>query len=178
MPDQLGIDRLEALIAVDKKAAKTESELGKVRLELRETSAELKKLKALDPVRMKRNLADTKKKLVTKNSEIKARNAELLQVRKQLREAIDELNQSQNKIDQFFTSSCGQWQLFFTGFQFPDEKPDLDSVRIRCLNRFTGTSVIASTLDGDSVVWSDDINVPAAVAKRAAEELRKLDRPG
>jgi predicted RNase H-like nuclease (RuvC/YqgF family) len=146
MPDQEGIKRLEALVAVDRKAAQTQSDLDKLRLELRETKAELKKLKALGPERMKRNLAESKKKPVIKNSEIKTRNTEIPTVRKQLREATKELDLSHNELDHFYTSPCERWRLFFTGFQFPEENPNPDSARIRCLDRKTGTSVIATGL--------------------------------
>ena len=168
------LERFEALVAVDQKTAKVQSELDTTRLELRETKSELKKLKALDPERIKKNLAENKKKLATKNSELKARNSELLKVRKQLRECTAELDLSQNEEDHFFESSCQRWVLSFSGFQFPNEKPDPESVRVRCLDRETGASVVARDLEEERVVWSIDIGIPEKVSQKAAEKILEL----
>ncbi len=77
MFDQPAIERLEALVEMDKEASATRSELERFKLSLREVKSELKTLKALDPERLKRNVADLKKKIIVKNSEISAQNKAL-----------------------------------------------------------------------------------------------------
>ncbi|MEH6651846.1 MAG: hypothetical protein V7707_17635 [Motiliproteus sp.] len=168
MFDQPAIERLEVLVEMDKKASITRAELDRAKLALREVKAELKTLKALDPERLKRNVADLKKKMVVKNSEIKAQNKELAVIRKSLREAKSELNAAQNEIDAFYVSPCKRWELSFTGFQFTSERTDVDSVRIRCLDRESGTSVITSTVDGEKAIWSSNIGVSDEVSEKAA----------
>lgn len=174
MPDQLIIERLEALVGIDKDAAKTKSDLDKLRTEVRGVKAELKELKALDPKRLKNNLADVKKKLVIKNSEISVLNRETLALRKGLRETKAELVKSQNETDSFYVSPCCQWALFLTGFQFADETPNPDEARVRCLDQSTGTSVVAVDIDGYVITWSSDIGVPEEVGRQAAERINQL----
>jgi hypothetical protein len=174
MPDQLIIERLEAVVGIDKAAAKTKSELEKLRAELRGVKAELKELKALDPKRLKKNLAEIKKKLAVKNSEISSLNKETLALRKGLRETKAELIKSQNETDSFYVSPCKQWSLILTGFQFADEAPNPDEVRVRCLDQSTGTSVVAVDIDGDQITWSSDIGVPDEIGRQAAERINQL----
>ncbi|MEH6471093.1 MAG: hypothetical protein V7752_07575 [Halopseudomonas sp.] len=66
MFDQPAIERLETLVAMDTEASNTRAELNKVKFDLREVKSELKILKALDPERLKKNVADLKKKMVVK----------------------------------------------------------------------------------------------------------------
>ena len=177
MPDKNAIARLEALTVVDKKASQTRSELDKVRVELRETKAELKILKALDPERLKKNLADLKKKIAVKTADFDTQKKELAGSRKSLREAKSELSASHNEANAFYVSPCKRWELFFTGFQYSSEKSNLDSTRIRCLDRETGTSVIANSLEDNKAVWSTDIGISDEVSEIAAERILELKLP-
>lgn len=179
MPDKAAVERLEALalVALDQKASQTRLELEKLRTELRSVKSELKELKALDPHRMMRNLAEQKKKMVVKNTEIKSQSKELASIRKMLREAKNELNASQNETDAFYISACKRWELSFTGFQYASERPNPDSVRIRCLDRQTGSSVIADDLNNGQVTWSHDLGIPEAVSEKASEKIVALKIP-
>ncbi|MEH6628944.1 MAG: hypothetical protein V7739_21090 [Motiliproteus sp.] len=177
MPDKEAIERLEALVAIDQKASQSRLELEKLRTELRTVKTELKELKALDPHRMKRNLSEQKKKMVVKNTEIKIQTKELLSLRKIIREAKSELNASQNETDAFYVSQCKRWELSYTGFQFANESDDPDSVRVRCLDRETGNSVIAKGLNDNQIAWSLDIDIPDAVAEKATETIISLKLP-
>lgn len=177
MPDQNAIERLEALTVVDKKASQTRSELDKVKKELRETKAELKALKALDPERLKKNVADLKKKVAAKSADFDAQKKELASTRKSLRVAKSELTASHNETDAFYVSPCKRWELFFTGFQFSSDKSDTDSKRIRCLDRETGTSVIANAIDGNKATWSTDIGISDDVSEAAAKQIIDLKLP-
>ncbi|MCW8884999.1 MAG: hypothetical protein OQK12_07050 [Motiliproteus sp.] len=126
---------------------------------------------------MKKNLADVKKKMLIKSSEIKAQSKELINLRKSLREAKSELHASQNETDAFYISSCKRWELFFTGFRYPGEGVDPDSARVRCLDRKTGTSVVANALDGKKARWSCDIGIPDEISEKAAEHILCLKLP-
>jgi hypothetical protein len=176
MPEKKVIERLEALVDIDKKVSHALSELDKGRDDLREAKSQLKALKILDPVRLKKSLAELKKKMAVRNDEIKTQNKELANLRKQLREVKSELSASQNETDAFFISPCKQWELSYTGFQYPDERPVSDSSRIRCLNRETGSSVIAKGVDGDKALWSDDSGIPDEVSEKAAESIAELNQ--
>ncbi len=77
----------------------------------------------------------------------------------------------------FYVSPCKRWELSFTGFQFTSERADLDSVRIRCLDRETGTSVIAKAVDGEKAIWSCDIGVSDEASEKAAERIINLKLP-
>jgi len=177
MPDQNAIERLEALTVVDKKASQTRSELDKVRIELRVANAELKALKALDPERLKKNVAELKKKLAAKSADFDSQKKELASNRKSLRAAKSELTASHNETGAFYVSPCKRWELFFTGFQFSSERSDTDSTRIRCLDRETGTSVIANAIDGNKAAWSADIGISDEVSEAAAERIIDLKLP-
>ncbi|MBQ0757785.1 MAG: hypothetical protein KBT66_04100 [Amphritea sp.] len=177
MPDQNAIARLEALTVVDKKASQTRSELEKVKKELREANTELKVLKGLNPERLKKNVAELKKKVAAKSADFDIQKKELAGSRKSLRTAKSELTASHNETDAFYVSSCKQWELFFTGFQFSSDKSDDDTTRIRCLDRETGTSVIANAVDGNKAAWSTDIGIPDEVSEAAAEQIIELKLP-
>ncbi|OMH25732.1 hypothetical protein [Motiliproteus sp. MSK22-1] len=171
MPEKQVIERLEALVQVDKRVNHALAELDKGRDDLREVKSQLKALKSLDPERLKKNLAESKKKIATKNDEIKLQKKELAKLRKELREVKAELSASSGETNAFYTSSCKQWELFTTGFKFSTEKATSNTSRVRCLNRETGTSVIASALNEGKVSWSDDIGVPNEVSEKAAEYI-------
>ena len=171
MPEKKVIERLEALVQVDKRVSHALAELDKGRDDLREVKSQLKALKSLDPERLKKNLAESKKKIAAKNDEIKTQSKELSKLRKELREVKSELSASEGETNAFYTSSCKQWELFISGFQFSGEKPSSKSSRIRCLNRETGTSVIANGVNDNKACWSDDIGVPDEVSEKAAEHI-------
>ncbi|MEH6625827.1 MAG: hypothetical protein V7739_05245 [Motiliproteus sp.] len=175
MPEKKAIARLEALVEIDKKVSHALSELDKGREDLREAKSQLKALKSLDPERLKKSLAELKKKMVVKNTEIKKQSTELASLRKKLRDAKSELSTSKNETDAFYVSACKQWELSYTGFQYPDERAADNSSRIRCLNRESGSSVIANGLDGDKAVWSNDIGIPDEVSVTAAERIAELN---
>ena len=98
-------------------------------------------------------------------------------IRKSLRAAKSELTASHNETDAFYVSPCKRWELFFTGFQYSSERSDTDATRIRCLDRETGTSVIANAIDGNKAVWSTDIGISDEVSEAAAERIVDLKLP-
>jgi hypothetical protein len=174
MIEKTGIERLEILVNADKKLANTEATLKDLRAELRDAKSELKRLNSLEPERLKKQLAERKKKLAQNTIDIKELDKKLAEARKQLRASVADLNDSQNERDQIHTSSCGRWKLFFTGFQFPNEKYDKDSARIRCLDSTSGTSVLANLIPSGDIEWSDDIGIPVAVTETAIIKMKAV----
>ncbi len=88
------IQRLEGLVGQDAKVNKLTSQLKDKTAELSETKRDLKKLQALDPERLKRQLADQKKRIAeqaTVSKEIvkklKDANKEISELKKALKEA-------------------------------------------------------------------------------------------
>jgi len=171
MPEKKAIERLEALVNIDKKVSHALSELDKGRDDLREAKSQLKDLKALDPERLKKNVAELKKKNAAKTAEVKTQSKELANLRKKLRDTRTELTASKNEADSFYVSSCKRWELFLTGFQYQSERKAPEFLRVRCLDRETGTSVICSGVEGDQLTWGLDIGIPEEVTEKAAERI-------
>jgi hypothetical protein len=51
---------------------------------------------------------------------------------------------------------------------------DKEYARIRCLNRASGTSVIASSIEGKEITWSDQVDTPVDVIAVVLERVKKL----
>jgi uncharacterized protein HemX len=122
MPGKIGINRLELLVNADLEIAMLKAKFKKSQGELATHKSELKNLQAMNPDRLKKNLAENKKKLVSNNLVIKNQRMELVQEKRALKRAREELYLSQSEQDQFYTSVCGNWSLYFTGFKHPNEK--------------------------------------------------------
>jgi hypothetical protein len=90
---------------------------------------------------LKKKLAENKKKLASNNLVIKNQTAELVQGKRVLKKVGEELYLSQSEQNQFYTSVCGNWRLYFTGFKYLNKKTDKEYARIRCLNREPGTQI-------------------------------------
>jgi hypothetical protein len=174
MPGKMGIDRLELLVNADLEIAKLKSKLKKAQGELATIKSELRTLNAIDPERLKKNLADIKKKMASSHSVIKNQTAELVQGRRTLKKVGEELYLSQSDQDQFYTSVCGNWSLHFTGFKYPNEQTDKGHARIKCLNRTTGTSMMASSIQDKQITWSDEVDLPIDVIAVVLERVKIL----
>jgi hypothetical protein len=172
MPGKNGIDRLELLVNADLEIAAVKAKLKAVQSELAKNKNELKKLQAIGPERLKKKLAENKKKLVSSNLVIKNQTAELVKGKRVLKKAEEEIVLYQSEQNQFYTSICGNWCLYFTGFKYPNEKTDTKYARIRCLNRTSGTSVIISAVEGNEITCGDDADIPVDVI---AEILERVD---
>lgn len=97
LQQELQLERLEKLIDGDKKDNQVQGQLKKAREELATAQAELKELKQLDPLRLKRQVADLKKKNLDQAKDNKNLNTALVAERKEVRELTakkDELEQS------------------------------------------------------------------------------------
>lgn len=174
MPEKFGIDRLELLVNADLEIAKLKYKLKNAQGELVTIKRELKTLKAMDPERLKKNLSESKKKIALSNSVIKNQTAELVQGRRALKKVGEELSLSQSDQDQFYTSVCGNWSLYFTGFTYPNEQTDKEDARIRCLNRTTGTSVMASSIQDKQITWSDKVDLPIDIIATVLDRVKVL----
>jgi hypothetical protein len=174
MPEKIGIDRLELLVNADVEIAMLKAKLKKIQGELVTNKSELKKLQAIDPDKLKKKLAENKKKLASNNLVIKNQTAELVQGKRALKKAGEELYLSQSEQNQFYTSVCGNWRLYFTGFKYLNEKTDKEYSRIRCLNRESGTSVIVSSIGGNEVTWSDQADIPVDVIAIVLDQAKVL----
>ena len=174
MPDKNGIDRLELLVNADLEIAAVKAKLKAVQSELAKNKSELKKLQVIDPERLKKKLAENKKKLASSNLLIKNQTAELVQGKRALKKVREELLLSQSEQDQFYTSTCGNWCLYFTGFKYPNEKTDTQYARIRCLNRNSGTSVIISAIKDKKIIWGEEVDIPVDLIAVVLERVEVL----
>ena len=181
---EVQMERLEKMLDGDKKENQYQASLKKSKDEISILQKELKELKVLDPVRLKRQVSDLKKKTVTQASENKTVNKALVTTRKELKEANSEKEKieaeqkaSLNQTDFFWQSTHSEWTLFETGLVLKDETVEKgdEPKRIKCTNMITGVSVVSKELDEkDIATWHGDIEIPADVSKEAGKRLKKI----
>jgi DNA repair exonuclease SbcCD ATPase subunit len=185
---EVQMERLEKMIDGDKKDTQHKNLVKKAKDDASEIQRELKELKKLDPLRLKRQVGDLKKKGMTQAAENKTINKALVTARKDLKEVTAEKDQldkdykaSQTETDSFWQSSDGDWSLFETGLVLKEEEIEDDSEpkRIRCLNTLTGLSIVSKELgtedkEKDFALWHGDIEVPEEVSKEAGKRLKNI----
>src|SRR5690606_28362697 len=126
----------------------------KAKEELKEAQDELRELKLLDPQRLKRQVADLKKKTQEQANDNQNLNKALVAARKELKEATaekdrldTELKASRAGTDFFWQSSDGAWQLYESTQLLKDESTGDVAAdkfkRIRCLNTLTGQTALS-----------------------------------
>jgi chromosome segregation ATPase len=181
LQQQVQLDKLEQLIDGDKKDAKSATALQKLRTELKEAQDELRELKQLDPQRLKRQVADLKKKTVQQATDNQSLNTALVTVRKEQKETSTEkdklqqqLKASQNGTDFFWQSVDSVWVLYESSIVLKDEtveNPDKFK-RIRVLNTLTGMSALSKGKDeNDQAQWLGTIEIPADVSVEAGKRM-------
>jgi DNA repair exonuclease SbcCD ATPase subunit len=184
LQSQLQLERLEKLIGSDKVEVKSNAEMDKAKEDLKKIQAELKELKALDPQRLKRQVADLKKKSPTQATENQTVNKALVTARKELREMTGEKEKLEaeleagNKGTDFFWQSQDEvWQLYETSLLLKNDDPkdkDLPN-KVKCLNTITGMSAISREMDAKELaVWLSEIDVPSDVSKEAGKRHKKI----
>src|SRR5690606_4544916 len=118
-----------------------------------------RELKLLDPQRLKRQVADLKKKTQEQANDNQNINKALVSARKELKDVTadkerleTELKAARSGSDFFWQSADGVWQLYESVQLLKDEKvDDADKFRrIRCLHTTSGTSVLSKGQDGDN----------------------------
>tara|TARA_R110000824_G_scaffold336_1_gene1728 strand:+ start:148659 stop:149480 length:822 start_codon:yes stop_codon:yes gene_type:complete len=190
LQQEVQLERLENLISTEKLEAQNASAIKKAREEVKDLQQELKELKKLDPIRLKRQLADLKKKTITQASENKTVNTALVTTRKELKETTAEkerldleLKAALSESHSFWKSKDNEWALFESGLLLKDEEEPADDddkqLRIRCLNLITGASVLSKELitegkDKDLVSWHSELDIPEEVSKEAGKRLKKI----
>ncbi|MEY4642584.1 MAG: hypothetical protein RLZZ227_2578 [Pseudomonadota bacterium] len=150
---QVAMERLEQLVDGDKKESLIKKEVSKLRAELKTAQDELRELKALDPQRLKRQVADLKEKSREQANDNQAINKALVSARKDLKETTTtketldaELKAARAATDFFWQSADGTWALFEVTARLKDENVDnADKFkRIRCMNLVTGMSALSA----------------------------------
>jgi chromosome segregation ATPase len=178
---QVQLDKLEQLIDGDKKDAKSATALQKLRGELKEAQDELRELKQLDPQRLKRQVADLKKKALQQTADNQSLNNALVAVRKEQKETSTEkdklqqqLKASQNGTDFFWQSVDSVWVLYESSIVLKDETVENPEKfkRIRVLNTLTGISALSKGKDGnDQALWLGTVEIPADVSVEAGKRM-------
>ena len=181
LQQKVQMDRLEQLIDGDKKDAQSKAQLLKLRTELKEAQDELRELKQLDPLRLKRQVADLKKKSQQQATDNQSLNNALVTARKELKETTTEqdklqqqLKASQNGTDFFWQSVDSTWVLYECSVVLKDETVDEPEKfkRIRVLNTVTGNSALSKGKDdSDNALWLGDIEIPADVSAEAGKRM-------
>jgi hypothetical protein len=184
LQQQVAMERLEQLIDGDKKDNQLKGQLQKVRDELKQASDELKELKQLDPLRLKRQVTDLKKKTLEQASDNQNLNKALVTARKELKETTTdkerletELKASQSGTDFFWQSVDGNWVLYECSIVLKDQSVDDAEKyrRIRCMNALTGISALSNGRDDkDNALWLGELDVPAQVSEEAGKRLLSL----
>lgn len=181
LQQQVQLERLEQLIENDKKEAQNKAQLQKLRTELKEAQDELRELKQLDPQRLKRQVADLKKKSQQQSVDNQNLNTALVAARKEAKEIAAErdklqaqLKASQNGTDFFWQSVDGTWVLYESSVALKDETvEDPDKFkRIRVFNSVTGMSALSNGKDeNDHALWLGNLEVPADVSAEAGKRM-------
>jgi DNA repair exonuclease SbcCD ATPase subunit len=187
---EVQMERLENLLNSEKVETQNVATVKKAREEIKDLQKELKELKKLDPVRLKRQVTDLKKKTITQANENKAVNTALVSARKELKETTAEkdrldaeLKAALNESHAFWKSEDGEWALFETGVILKGEdKPATEDervIRIRCINLTNGASALSNALitegdDKDLVSWHSELDIPEKVSKEAGKRLKKI----
>jgi SMC interacting uncharacterized protein involved in chromosome segregation len=184
LQQQVAMERLEKLIGEDKKDNQLKLQLDKVRAELKTALDELKELKQLDPLRLKRQVADLKKKTQEQATDNQAINKALVTVRKELKEASTEKEQFETQLkasrsgsDFFWQSVDSTWVLYECSVVLKDETVDnADKYkRIRCMNALTGESTLSAGKDEqDKAQWLGTMQIPDDVSIEAGKRLLSI----
>ena len=184
LQQKVQLERLEQLIDGDKKDSVLNGQLKKARDDLKAAADELKELKQLDPERLKRQVADLKKKTGQQAADNQALNTALVKARKELKDitaekdkADTELKASRNGTDFFWQSVEGTWVLYESSIVLKDETvADPDKYkRIRCLHTLTGMSTLSNGKDdNDKALWLGTLEVPEDVSIEAGKRLLSI----
>jgi chromosome segregation ATPase len=180
LQQQVQLERLEAMIESDKKDAQLKAQVKKTKEDLKVLQDELKELKALDPMRLKRQVVDLKKKTATQQTENTNLNTALVTARKELKSVTAEkekletdLKSAKAGLDFFWQSKDGNWSLFESTLRLKDEEAPEDSKRVMCLNNLTGISVVSNGLDeNDHAQWLGAQELPEEVSVEAGKRLK------
>jgi chromosome segregation ATPase len=183
LQQELQMERLEKLINGDKKDNQVNVQVKKARDDLLKVQAELKELKKLDPLRLKRQVTDLKKKNIDQAKDNKNLSSALVTERKEVKELTNEKDrleaevEASNKQTNFFwESEDGKWALYETGLVLKDETQNEDPLnRILCLNRENGVSIVSASLgDDDKVVWVSKMDIPDEIVIEAGKRLKMM----
>lgn len=183
LQQELQMERLEKLIVTDDKDNQVNTQVKKAKEDLVKIQAELKELKKLDPMRLKRQVTDLKKKNLDQAKDNKNINTALVAERKEVRELTadkarleQEVEAASKLTNQFWQSEDNTWALFETGLVLNNEPSDEESLnRIQCLNRETGVSVVSESLgDDDKAVWLGGLEIPEEISIEAGKRLKKI----
>jgi chromosome segregation ATPase len=184
LQQQVQLDRLEQMIDGDKKETNLNAQLKKLRDELKVTADELKEIKQLDPERLKRQVAELKKKTLQQSTDNQSINNALVKARKEHKdvttekEKLDgELKACRTGTDFFWQSIDGTWKLYESSLVLKDETvEDPDNYkRIRCLNTTNGLSALSSGKDdNDKALWLGTLEIPDDVATEAGKRLLSI----
>jgi hypothetical protein len=184
LQQQIQLEKLEQLITGDQKEAATNAQLKKLRDDYKEAADELKELKKLDPERLKRQVADLKKKTQQQATDNQNLNTALVKARKELKDITTEkeksdadLKASRSGTDFFWQSVEGTWVLYECSIVLKDEAiADPDKFkRIRCLHTVTGMSALTNGKDdNDNALWLGTLEVPDDVSVEAGKRLLSI----
>lgn len=189
LQQEVQMERLENLLKQEKTEEQSSTAVKKAREEIKVLQQELKELKKLDPVRLKRQVVDLKKKNSTQASENKALNNALVAARKELKDTVTEKEKLDTELkaafrqsNAFWQSDDGEWALYETGLLLKDESEPEDGenpVRIRCINLTSGSSALSRELiedgkDKGKVVWFSELEIPEEVSIEAGKRLLNL----
>lgn len=185
LQQQVAMERLEKLIDGDKKDNQLKAQIQKLREELKEAGEELKELKLLDPLRLKRQVTDLKKKSQQQATDNQNLNNALVAARKELKETSAEKDRLEAELeaarkagDHFWQSADGRWSLFESRILLADEEaadPD-KHVRICCMDMRSGLRVLSAGRDeSDLALWLGEIEIPAEVSEEAGKRLLSLE---
>ena len=191
LQQRVQMERLEQLVDGDKKDNLIKKEVEKVRANLKEAQDELRELKALDPQRLKRQVADLKEKNREQANDNQNINKALVTARKELKEVtatketLDaELKACRAATDFFWQSADGSWALFEVTARLKDETVDdaENFKRIRVMNLVTGMSALsamhkAPAEGADSAykaAWLGTLEVPDDVSVEAGKRLLSI----
>src|SRR5690606_22256442 len=161
------------------------AQIKKARDELKEAQDELRELKALDPLRLKRQVADLKKKTQEQATDNQNLNKALVAARKELKETTTEkegleaeLKAARSGSDFFWESVDGEWRLYESSQLLRDEPQPEDPekfTRIRCLQLSSGMSVLSKGRDAeDRAEWLGSLEIPEAVSVEAGKRLLSI----
>ena len=187
----VAMERLEQLVDGDKKDSLLKKEVDKVRANLKEVQDELRELKALDPQRLKRQVADLKEKTREQANDNQNVNKALVTARKELKdttaakETLDaELKASRAATDFFWQSTDGTWALFEVTARLNDETVDdvENFKRIRVMNLVTGMSALSAahkkgaegTDSAYKAAWLGTLEIPDDVSVEAGKRLLSI----
>lgn len=184
LQQQVALERLEQMVDGDKKDAALRAMMKKAKDELKEVQDELKELKLLDPQRLKRQVADLKKKTQEQATDNQNINKALVTARKELKDVTTEKERLENELnacragtDFFWQSADGIWQLYESSQLLKDETvEDADKFkRIRCQNTVTGQSALSKGRDADDKAeWLGTLEIPEDVSVEAGKRLLSI----